>query len=299
MKVLFVEYCADDFLGGTLELDPLTELAYRRICDMIYKSNDNLRDTDSLAHATKAGTKWKKIRQELIDIEKIFIENGYIRNEKCTEKLAKSRKNIEQKSLAGKYSAEKAKSLKEQETTPTAVTTTVITAEATNQEPKNPIKEKEKNIKKEKQFSEKFLEFWEAYPRHRRGAKEGAWFAWLRALDDATEDEILAGVKSYAKSEMGQGEFAKGAAAWLNDDRWNWEIKIEDYKHQQHEWPEWKHKLAKEIGKSNVASWFNDAEFGDGVIHVSKQFQAENIRTRFLVQIDKAFNKPFQIAVRA
>ncbi len=85
-KVLFVEYCADDFLGGTVNMEPLTELVYRRICDMIYSTNDDLLDNESLQYSTKSGTKWKKIRQELIDLNKIYIHNGRIRNKKCIEK---------------------------------------------------------------------------------------------------------------------------------------------------------------------------------------------------------------------
>lgn len=145
-KVLFIEYCADDFLGGTVNMDPLTELVYRRICDMIYSTNDDLLDNDSLQYSTKAGAKWKKIRQELIEVhKKIYVENGRIRQRKCTEKIEKSRKNIEQKSEAGKASSEVRKSLKENKTTSTAVGTPVGTAVPTNQKPNNQLK---KNIAK-------------------------------------------------------------------------------------------------------------------------------------------------------
>lgn len=68
-KVLFVEWCAADALGGTLQMDPLTELAYRRILDMIYATDDNLMDDDAvLQYSTKAGKKWKAIKLSLIHI---------------------------------------------------------------------------------------------------------------------------------------------------------------------------------------------------------------------------------------
>lgn len=303
MKVLFIEWCADDVLGGTANMEPLVELAYRRIIDLIYSTEDNLLDNDALQYATKTGAKWKQIREQLINVyQKIYIEDGYIRNGKCAEKLAKSRVNIEQKRTAQAAMIKKRNSLKEQETPLAAASAAATAPDVANQEPNNQVvKEKKKNTKKEKEFSEKFREFWEIYPRHRRGNRDGAWGAWVKAIEQerADENEMLEGAKSYAKSEWGQGEFAKGAAAWLNDDRWNYEVKLEDYKHQQQIWPEWKHKLASGIGKSNVASWFNDADFEDGVIYTKKQFQAENIRTRFLVEIEKTFGKPFQIVVRA
>lgn len=136
-KVLFVEYCAKDYLDGTLNMEPLTELAYRRITDMITSTNDKLLDNNTLKYSTKTGNKWKKIRQELIDMGKIYIEGGYIRNKKCTEKLQKSRHQIEQKSIAGKASAEARKSLENNKTGSTAVATPVPTAEPTNQKPNN------------------------------------------------------------------------------------------------------------------------------------------------------------------
>lgn len=140
---LFVEYCAKDFLDGVLLLDPWEELAYRRICDMIYATNNNLVDDDKkLAWATKTGNRWAKIKRALIAAEKIFCTDGVITNEKCTKTLAKSQKNINQKSDAGKASAEARKALENNETDATAVDGAASAADTTgvptNQEPKNP-----------------------------------------------------------------------------------------------------------------------------------------------------------------
>ncbi len=114
IKALFVEYCADDMLGGTLQMEPMAELAYRRICDMIYSTDDNLIDDDDvLKYSTKTGSKWKAIKFALIEqYDKIYLENGYIRQKKCTEKLDKSWSKIAQSSHAGKMSAQKRKYLK-------------------------------------------------------------------------------------------------------------------------------------------------------------------------------------------
>lgn len=148
-KVLFVEWCAKDALDGTLQMDPLAELAYRRIIDMIYASDDTLRDDDAmLQYATKTGAKWKAVKKKLVeDYKKISIENGYIKQSTCTEKLEKSRENIRQKSWAGKASAEARKSLKDIEPDPTAVPTPVITAVPTavptNQEPNTSLSKEE------------------------------------------------------------------------------------------------------------------------------------------------------------
>lgn len=65
-----------------------------------------------------------------------------------------------------------------------------------------------------------FEKFWEAYPRQRRGSKEKARKAYLRALSRASPEEIHAACEAYAASDEVRRGFAKGCEAWLNDDRW-------------------------------------------------------------------------------
>lgn len=98
------------------------------------------------------------------------------------------------------------------------------------------IKEKEIYKEKEKLDSEsdkKFEEFWKIYPKQRQGSKERAREAWNRALqrlekgnDGALSNSkdydmryIIAKTKEYAQSDEVSKGFAKGCAAWLNDDR--------------------------------------------------------------------------------
>lgn len=77
----------------------------------------------------------------------------------------------------------------------------------------------DKKNKTKKDFPE-FETFWEAYPRQRRGNREKTEAAYRQALSRSSAEKILSGLKSYTQSaEVKQG-FAKGAAAWLNDDRW-------------------------------------------------------------------------------
>lgn len=66
----------------------------------------------------------------------------------------------------------------------------------------------------------RFDEFWDIFPRQRRGAKDKAETAYRKAIKRDTEDNILSGLKSYAESDEVSRGYAKGAAAWLNDDRW-------------------------------------------------------------------------------
>lgn len=68
-----------------------------------------------------------------------------------------------------------------------------------------------------------FEDFWIMFPRQRRGNKEKAEIAYRKAIKEnrATEKEIIDGVRKYQGSDEVQRGYAKGAAAWLNDDRWS------------------------------------------------------------------------------
>jgi hypothetical protein len=81
--------------------------------------------------------------------------------------------------------------------------------------------EKDPDVSRET-FSEEFLEFWEHYPKQRAGSKQKSWSAWQYAVKrkQALPSEIIAGCLAYAASEEVANGFAKGCAAWLNDDRW-------------------------------------------------------------------------------
>ena len=68
-----------------------------------------------------------------------------------------------------------------------------------------------------------FNEFWENYPKQRAGNKGKAYKAFCRAITEkrATPEQIVQASKVYATSDEVEKGFAKGAEAWLNDDRFN------------------------------------------------------------------------------
>lgn len=65
-----------------------------------------------------------------------------------------------------------------------------------------------------------FDEFWELFPRQRRGSKEKAYRAWGKAMGRSTAAEVLAGLIRYARSTDVSSGYAKGADSWLNADGW-------------------------------------------------------------------------------
>lgn len=82
------------------------------------------------------------------------------------------------------------------------------------------VEDKDSCVKK---FSEMFLEFWELYPRQRRGDKDQAYRAWKKVLKDekSTERKILDGLDRYRNSREVKEGYSKGAAAWLNAGKYN------------------------------------------------------------------------------
>lgn len=66
--------------------------------------------------------------------------------------------------------------------------------------------------------------FWNEYPKKRAGSKDKARIAFDKAIQrgQITAEQLVAKAKEYAHSEeatKNDGMYAKGAAAWLNDDR--------------------------------------------------------------------------------
>ena len=160
VEAIHVDWEPKAAIEGMMQLSPMAELAYRRILDMIYITGDKLIDDDKkLAWSTKAGRHWKAAKEELLggDEPKIYIENGLIRNRKCTKKLHEIERFIAQKSEAGKASAKKRKSLKDKETASTGVAPPVETetptepptAEQPTYQPTNKEEEKGTSYPKE------------------------------------------------------------------------------------------------------------------------------------------------------
>lgn len=137
------------------------------------------------------------------------------------------------------------------------------------------------------ELDEQFETFWQAYPRQRRGSTDNALPQFTKALARDSFKNIMTGVKAYAGSEEVAKGYAKGAAAWLRDDRWLNEYQTsesaptEKIEIQTDDWPDWKKDFAKHIGEPMVSSWFGDAKYDDGVLLVGSNFKAQYIRNEF------------------
>jgi hypothetical protein len=96
-----------------------------------------------------------------------------------------------------------------------------VTANETPPDTETETEQKKKEKKEEPPIvPQEFLEFWSIYPKQRAGSKENALKAWLKAIKKSPPKEIIDGTRRYTTSDEVKRRFAKGAAAWLNDDGW-------------------------------------------------------------------------------
>jgi uncharacterized protein YdaU (DUF1376 family) len=226
---LFVRYCAKDFLDGTQALGPFEELAYRRICDLIYASGNDLRDDDrTLAWMTKTGTRWPRIKATLLDLGKIAVEDGRIVNARCTAELEKILEKIEQRSEAGKASVAARKTLKDNKTTPTSVDPPVPTGAQRNETLNHLTTEPRTQGEVIPLFGEsnptlsandEFEAFWTLVPLKK--GKGQARRAFPAARKKIGFVDLCKAMTAFAKSVAGkEARFIAHPATWLNGERW-------------------------------------------------------------------------------
>lgn len=317
-KVLFVEWCAKDALDGTQQMDPMTELAYRRVLDMIYATNDDLLDDDKvLQYSTKTGPKWRAIKKALIEVhKKIYVENGKIRNAVCTKKLEKSRANIEQKSIAGKSSAEARKALKDNETGSTAVETSVATAEPTgvptNQEPNNQLKESPLPPSGEKVSrgtkppprpvadDSGFAEFWAAYPSDEGETAARTQFLNQIMFKGADPAQMTRAAKAYARKcaeNKIEPKFVTHAKKWLHEQYYlDAALNVPEPKAiSTEDMADWQRAIAAEIGPAQTAAWFGNAEWLAPILKMPSKFSAERVTNDYLPALRRALGSNIQI----
>lgn len=89
--------------------------------------------------------------------------------------------------------------------------------------PKNEIDNNIYINNKKEIYKESFEDFWKTYPKQRAGSRQKAYTSYCRVLKEnrCTVDKLLSSAKAYALSDEVKRGFAKGCAAWLNDDRFN------------------------------------------------------------------------------
>lgn len=225
-KLLKIQYVPKDMVDGCNELTVEEELAYRRICDFIYLSEDALVDDDKrLGWMTKLGRRWPKIKAELIARGKIDIEEGLIRNDRCTKEFTAAERFWSKKSDAGHASArkrkEKVKSLKNNKTGSTGVGNTATNG-ATNQ-PYSRIAEtssKTSSSQQSRARDDGFAEWWDSYPNKVGKKAAAAKYGRIVEAGEATPEQLITGLRRYIRAKPGDRPWCN-PLTWLNQGRWD------------------------------------------------------------------------------
>jgi len=118
-KPLWVRWWPAQALDGMTDLTATEELAYRRILDLIFKSDDRLRDDDTvMPTATKTGRQWRAVKAALVAKGKIEVGDGFIRNARATATCSETRDFRAQKAAAAAASHQSPKRLKNKKSGP-------------------------------------------------------------------------------------------------------------------------------------------------------------------------------------
>ena len=208
-KMIFIQYCPDDMLNGCRLLSGPAELVYRRICDHIYTSNNNLFDEDITWNVLTEKFNWdhQLIKDELVRKKKIYIEDNAIRNDGCNKAIDKALHNHESAILKGRKGAEAKRS--------SASSSAKAEDEQTINHELLTINHKTNN---RKLFEEKF---W-INIRYKKG-KEGAWKSFKHInfeKEKFTPGELANKYNDYFDNIPDYMDTPKWVQGWLTDRRW-------------------------------------------------------------------------------
>lgn len=178
-KMIFINYCPDDQLSGCMILSYKAELTYRRIQDLIYTNDDQLFDDPIIWELATRGfcEDQQEVKSELIKKGKIRIEDGKIRNKRCSEEIqaAKDRHSKSTKAAKARWDNANASSKHMPEHDPSICQplTTNYKPLTTNNKP---------NI-----YTQEFDTFWRKYvldENDKRSTKYDSFQQWKKLKDE-------------------------------------------------------------------------------------------------------------------
>lgn len=202
--MIWYKFHLGDYITHTLHLSDAEDLAYRRLLDLYYMSEEPIPlNTELVA---------RKIRLDLDITESVLgefferTENGY-QNARCDAEIAKYQHQVATNRSLGKRGGRPKKT--ESETESKANT--------------NPKKKQNKNISISS--ATRFEEFWAAWPSSKRKVGKAAVLVkWQKAGLDEVADVIIANVNDLKTSEQWTGGFEPAPMTYINQRRWEDEM---------------------------------------------------------------------------
>lgn len=208
-----------DYAAHTRNLSLLEDLAYRRLLDAYYLSEQPFNGSPTDV-AREIG-----MRDQVAEVEYILgkffeHEDGVWRNKRADLEIAKYRGKLEQASRAGRASAERRSNAG---STPVGEKATPVdktgNGRATNHEPRT--KNQSNTPQPPKGGVQRFEEFWTAWPKgERKQDKVKCARKWKASDLDAVADAILADIATKRHTEKWQTGFIEAPLVYLNGRRW-------------------------------------------------------------------------------
>lgn len=105
-KIRWYKRDPDAALQGMADLSLEERGAYNTILDLIYSREGNLKDDDySIAGHLRCDVRvWRRLRRRLIDLEKLYLHGGCLRNERADEEIHRALSRIASAAEAGRQS---------------------------------------------------------------------------------------------------------------------------------------------------------------------------------------------------
>jgi uncharacterized protein YdaU (DUF1376 family) len=220
-KMIFINYCPDDQLSGCMILSYKAELAYRRIQDLIYTNDDQLFDDPIIWELVCRGftEDIQEMKKELVLKRKISIDQGLIKNKRCSEEImaAKDRHDKSKKAAAARWGGEKSFGTP---TIPNLEHPTDANASSehmldgcqlltTNHKPLT-TNNKPNNI-----YTEEFNIFWQKYVLDEKDKRSNKWDSFQQWKKLKEENKVSLGDK-YVTYRNQKGEFHKALERFLS-----------------------------------------------------------------------------------
>jgi uncharacterized protein YdaU (DUF1376 family) len=199
--VIWYKFHLGDYITHTTHLSDAEDLAYRRLLDLYYMSEQPIPlNTELVA---------RKIRLDLDITESVLgeffehTENGYY-NHRCHVEIAKYQAQCATNQRLGKQGGRPKK-----------------TESVTESEPKVNPKKIQKEINTISSQATRFDEFWSTWPPSKRKVAKSACEAkWKRQALDPLADKIIASVTRLRTSEQWLSGYDPSPLTYINQKRW-------------------------------------------------------------------------------
>jgi uncharacterized protein YdaU (DUF1376 family) len=193
-----------DYISHTSHLSDAEDLAYRRMIDLYYQTEEPFKDVSWVARRIKSTPEIVKLLLE----EFFEFDSDAWRSKRADEEIAKYRLKADSARNANRIKTEKK-----------SVLITELKSELIS-EPNHIVTKNQEPITNIHIYTEEFELFWKSYPRHE--SKSLAMKAFKKVKVDI--NILLQAIAKQKNSKQWKDNIIPHASTWLNQSRWEDEI---------------------------------------------------------------------------